>query len=233
MTTSVIHSFGSTALLPFTHQQFIRVFVLYNDAIWPLQPIAHVAGLAMLFLLMRSSPRHNAASLLLLAAMWVWTGFVYQIGFFSRISPIALAFGAAFVIEGLLLCHAALHDGIAFGTSSGLRRAMGWSLLVYSLGVYPLLGLAMDARYFELPAFGLTPCPVTMTTVGVLLLASRPVPRYLYVVPVAWAIVGGSAAGLLRMPQDWVLLLTPLALALVAAVEHMGHKRSDRHVIAS
>ena len=207
-------------MLPFTHQQFIFVFSVYNGAIWPLQPIVHGAGLVMLALLLRPSRGRDRASLVLLAAMWIWTGFVYQIGFFSRINPAALAFGAGFVVEGVLLLQAALRGKLAFGTSSGVRRAMGWTLLVYSMLIYPLLGIVMGARYLDLPAFGLTPCPVTMTTVGVLLLASSPVPHRLYVIPIVWAIVGGSAAGLLRMPQDWILLLTPLMLAIVAAHEH-------------
>ena len=218
-------------MLPFTHQQFIFVFSVYNDAIWPLQPIVHAAGLLMLALLLRPSTGSDRYSLVLLAAMWIWTGFVYQIGFFSTINPIALAFGAAFVLEGVLLLDAAVRGRIAFGTSRGLRRATGWALLIYSLLLYPLLGIALGADYFELPAFGLTPCPVTMTTVGVLLLASRPVPRRLYVIPVTWAIVGGSAAGLLRMPQDWVLLLTPVLLAIVAGYEHLaagGHRSTEQ-----
>ena len=218
-------------MLPFTHQQFIFVFSVYNGAIWPLQPIVHAAGLLMLALLLRPSTGSDRYSLVLLAAMWIWTGFVYQIGFFSTINPIALAFGAAFVLEGVLLLDAAVRGRIAFGTSRGLRRATGWALLIYSLLLYPLLGIALGADYFELPAFGLTPCPVTMTTVGVLLLASSPVPRRLYVIPVTWAIVGGSAAGLLRMPQDWVLLLTPVLLAIVAGNEHLaagGHRSTEQ-----
>jgi len=218
-------------MLPFTHQQFIFVFSVYNGTIWPLQPIVHAAGVLMLALLLRPSRGSDSYSLVLLAAMWIWTGFVYQIGFFSRINPIALAFGAAFVLEGALLLDAALRGRIAFGTSRGLRRSTGWALLIYSLLLYPLLGIALGADYFELPAFGLTPCPVTMTTVGVLLLASSPVPRRLYVIPVTWAIVGGSAAGLLRMPQDWVLLLTPVLLAIVAGYERLaagGHRSTEQ-----
>ena len=218
-------------MLPFTHQQFIFVFSVYNGAIWPLQPVVHAAGLLMLALLLRPSRGSDSYSLVLLAAMWIWTGFVYQIGFFSRINPIALAFGAAFVLQGVLLLDAAVRGRIAFGTSRGLRRSTGWALLIYSLLLYPLLGIALGADYFELPAFGLTPCPVTMTTVGVLLLASSPVPRRLYVIPVTWAIVGGSAAGLLRMPQDWVLLLTPVLLAIVAGYEHLaagGHRSTEQ-----
>lgn len=206
-------------MLPFTYQQFIFVFTVYNGAIWPLQPIVHGAGVVMLLLLLWPSRERDKLSLALLAAMWIWTGFVYHIGFFSRINPVALAFGAAFALQGVLLLEAAWRGRLAFGTSRGLRKATGWALVIYSLLIYPLLGIVMGAHYFELPAFGLTPCPVTMTTVGVLLLASRPVPRRLYVIPIAWAIVGGSAAGLLRMPQDWALLSTPLLLAFVAAYE--------------
>jgi hypothetical protein len=213
------------AMLPFTHQQFVLVFSLYNGAIWPLQPIVHVAGLVMLVFLLRPSSARVAASGVLLAAMWIWTGIVYQIGFFSPINPVALGFGAMFVVQGVLLLEAALRGRLAVGGASGLRRAMGWALLVYAIAVYPLLGIVMGADYFGLPAFGLTPCPVTLTTLGMLLLASSPVPRRLYAIPIAWAVVGGSAAGLLRMPQDWVLLVAPVVLGLVAAHEHFMARR--------
>ncbi len=219
-------------MLPFTQQQFIFVFSVYNGAIWPLQPIVHGAGLLMLTLLVRPSRTSEKLSLVLLAAMWIWTGLVYQIGFFSRINPVALLFGAAFVFQGVLLLEAALRGRLTFGPARGLRRSMGWALMMYSLLLYPLLGFALGAHYFELPAFGLTPCPVTLTTVGVLLLASRPVPRRLYFIPLMWAVVGGSAAVLLRMPQDGVLLLTPVLLVVLAVYEHVAGLTSHSVVTA-
>jgi len=210
-------------MLPFTHQQFVLVFSLYNGAIWPLQPIVHGAGLAMLVLLLRPSRARVVASVALIALLWLWTGVIYQIGFFSRINPVALAFGAMFVVEGALLLEAACRGRLAFaraGTGTGgVRRAFGWTLLVYSVAVYPLLGALLGAGYFESPPFGLTPCPLTLTTLGMLLIASPSVPHRLYVVPMAWALIGGSAAGLLRMPQDSVLLVTPIVLGLLAAYE--------------
>jgi hypothetical protein len=178
-------------MLPFTHQQFVLVFSLYNGAIWPLQPIVHGAGLAMLVLLLRPSRARVVASVALIALLWLWTGVIYQIGFFSRINPVALAFGAMFVVEGALLLEAACRGRLAFaraGTGTGgVRRAFGWTLLVYSVAVYPLLGALLGAGYFESPPFGLTPCPLTLTTLGMLLVASPPVPHRLYVVPMAWA----------------------------------------------
>jgi len=203
-------------MLPFTHQQFVFVFSLYNAAIWPLQLIVHGAGLVMLALLLRPSRRRDFANVGLLAAMWIWTGIVYQIGFFSQINSAALAFGGLFVVEGLLLLRAARRSALRFGSARGWRRATALALLLYSLLLYPLVGIMSGQNYFDLPAFGLTPCPVTLTTIGMLLLAARPMPRSLYVIPVAWSVVGGSAAILLRMPQDWPLLLVPLLLASLA-----------------
>ncbi|HSC62522.1 MAG TPA: DUF6064 family protein [Caldimonas sp.] len=207
-------------MLPFTHQQFMLVFSVYNGAIWPLQPIVLAAGLVMLAFLAWPTPRRDKAGVVLLAALWIWTGLVYQIGFFSHINPIATAFGAAFVVQGALLLEAALRGRLRFATSSRLRLVTGWALFLYSLFVYPLIGIASDTSYIDLPAFGLAPCPVTLTTLGMLLLARSPVPGRLFVIPIAWALVGGSAAALLRMPQDWPLLLAPILLAIVLAHDH-------------
>ena len=39
--------------------------------------------------------------------------------------------------------------------------------------------------------------------------------RSLLVIPVVWSLVGGSAAFLLDMPQDWPLLASGLAILLI------------------
>jgi hypothetical protein len=66
-----------------------------------------------------------------------------------------------------------------------------------------------------LPSFGVTPCPVTIFTFGCLLLTTAPVPWWVLVVPVLWSLVGGSAAFLLRVPQDMVLLVSGLGSVLL------------------
>jgi hypothetical protein len=62
-----------------------------------------------------------------------------------------------------------------------------------------------------MPMFGITPCPLTIFTFGMLMLTNAPVPRRLLVIPVAWSLIGGSAAFLLDVPQDWLLLFSGLA----------------------
>ena len=38
-------------MLPFTHQQFVLVFSIYNGALWPLQLAVHAIGFGMLAIL--------------------------------------------------------------------------------------------------------------------------------------------------------------------------------------
>jgi hypothetical protein len=165
--------------------------------------------------------------------MWLWTGAVYHWRFFAAINGAARLFGAAFVLQGVLLAWAAWQGRLQFGRRDGLPRALGWTLVLYALAVYPALGTATGHSYPGAPTFGITPCPVTLFTFGLLLLATTPVPWLLLIVPVAWSLVGGSAAFLLRVPQDWPLLASGVLAVTVllrerrASTYHDAHSRSS------
>jgi hypothetical protein len=45
---------------------------------------------------------------------------------------------------------------------------------------------------------------------------------------VLWALVGGSAAVLLRVPQDWPLLLAPFVLAILVVRERLQGRLGAR-----
>ena len=81
--------------------------------------------------------------------------------------------------------------------------------------LYPLIGFGNSHSLEAVPMFGITPCPVTIFTLGLLLLA-RPMAWWLIVIPFLWSLVGGSAAYLLAMPQDWVLLVSGVVALWVA-----------------
>ena len=83
---------------------------------------------------------------------------------------------------------------------------VGMAFIAYAAIAYPLIGMAMGHSYPHLPMFGVTPCPVTIFTFGLFLLTTSPVARWLLVVPFVWSLIGGSAAILLNVPQDWFLL---------------------------
>jgi Family of unknown function (DUF6064) len=203
-------------MLPFTTEQFISIFAGYNNAIWPIQVLAYLLGSGMVVMLVRPSRTSDRFIGAGLAAMWVWTGIVYHWLHFSTINKAALVFAALFVLQGILLFHAAVIRGrLWFGGASGMTRWLGWALVIYSSVIYPLLGMWSGHHYPEMPMFGVTPCPVTLFTIGLLLLTVAPVSRWLLVIPFVWSLVGGSAAIVLSMPQDWPLLVSGVAIVLI------------------
>jgi hypothetical protein len=195
-------------MLPFTPEQFFAVFADYNVAVWPTQAVAYAIGLLMAMALLRPSRSSDLTLGSGLALMWVWTGVAYHGLFFSSINRVALVFAALFVLQGLLFAHAGLlRRDLEFARARGLAGIAGWTLVIYAALLYPVLGIVSGHRYPALPMFGITPCPVTLFTLGVLLLARPPVPRRLLAIPILWTLVGGSAAFLLGVVQDWPLLL--------------------------
>lgn len=196
-------------MLPFTHDQFLDVFARYNVAVWPTQVLAYLLAAAMIAALVRPAPASGRLVGGGLAAMWLWTGIGYHWMFFADINKAAWLFGAIFVAQGLLLLFmTVVRDRIRFAPTNDLSSWVGWVFVAYAVVIYPLVGLATGSEYPGMPMFGITPCPVTIFTFGLLLLASSPVWWWLLVIPFIWSIVGGSAAVLLHVPQDWFLLFS-------------------------
>ncbi|MBI3156830.1 MAG: hypothetical protein HYZ20_15690 [Burkholderiales bacterium] len=217
-------------MLPFTREQFLGVFAEYNIAVWPVQVVAYALGLAVVAALLRPSPIGHRFVAGALAAMWIWTGVAYHGLFFAPINPVALAFGALFVVQGILFFVAgAAGRRLVFGRSVGFATTLGWALVAYAAVLYPLLGQATGHAYPAQPMFGITPCPVTLFTFGVLLLTSAPVPRWLLIIPLAWSLVGGSAAFMLGVPQDWPLLFSGLTIVWLVLRDR---RRAEAHASA-
>jgi hypothetical protein len=204
-------------VLPFTPEQFFAVFAAYNLAIWPAQILAYLLGAAALALALRGGPVAQRIVPATLAAMWGWTGVGYHLLYFAAINPVARVFGAAFLVQGALFAWVALRGGgLSFGAQrSRLRLALGVFLAVYAAILYPFFGYLAGHVWPAVPSFGLAPCPVAIFTFGLLLVVQGRVPLWLLVIPALWALIGGQAAFLLSVPQDWMLLLGGVAATAV------------------
>jgi len=205
-------------MLPFSVEQFFGVFASYNKAIWPAQIVAFLMGALAFVLIFRRSKRSDEIIAGILAAMWAWTGIAYHLMSFAAINKLAYGFGALFTLQAAALAYVGLFQRrLMFGASNAPIAWIGVALVLYAAVIYPLLGVAAGHAPAELPTFGVTPCPITIFTFGMLLLTIRPVPRLLLIVPILWSLIGGSAAVLLRVPQDWLLLVSGIvSVALLA-----------------
>ncbi|HVH26112.1 MAG TPA: DUF6064 family protein [Vicinamibacterales bacterium] len=202
-------------MLPFTRDQFLNVFADYNRSLWPFVIALWVAAV-WAFVRASDGWREQRKWLSgLLAVQWAWSAVAYHAAFFAAINPAAVAFSALFTAEAaLLVWHGVIRDDLRFGDAGTLRRYTSQALIVYAL-VYPVLSWLEGNRYPWLPTFGV-PCPTTILTIGFLLAATPPVPHTLVVVPILWGIIGGSAAFLLDMHVDLMLLLASVGLTLHA-----------------
>jgi len=209
--------------MPFTVEQFFEVFRQYNHTLWPVQLLLYAPALAALAAIGRRRGGAGRVVSASLAVLWLWMGAVYHFGFFRSINPAANLFAALCVAgAGLFFWHGVVRDRLNFAWPAGARGWAAAALIAYALLVYPAIGFMAGHDYWESPSFG-TPCPTTLFTLGVLMLAVRPVPAAVLVAPVLWALIGTFAALSLNVPQDFGLAL---AAALLIAAMHRPRKDS-------
>ncbi len=201
--------------LPFTTDEFLAVFAAYNAAIWPFQIAAYGLGLAAVLAFIVGNHGLMRLGFVALALLWAFTGFGYHLIFFAQINPIAPGFAAFFVLESVLLAAAAMQPGdLRLHLNRGFRSIAGMITIIYAVVVYPILGIWAGHGAMAGPMFGVAPCPTTIFTLGMLMIARGRWVVWLSIIPVLWSLIGLSAALQLGIPED---LGMPVAGAILVA----------------
>ena len=214
-------------MLPFTVEQFFSVFAAYNQAIWPAHVVAYLGGVGAMWAIASRHRWAGCAAAGVLGVMWLWNGLAYHLAFFAPINPAAYGFAALFVIQGaLFIGHGVIGNGLSFAKPFDWRSALGILLCAYAGFLYPALGYLLGHAWPYAPMFGVAPCPTTIFTLGALMLAVGPLPVWLVAIPVVWSAIGGTAALLLKVPEDFGLLASGILGA--AFLPFWGCGRVDR-----
>lgn len=216
-------------MLPFTLGQFLNVFAAYNEAIWPTQILAYVLGAVAVAALVWKGRAADCVVSTVLGAMWLGTGVFYHAVFFSSINKAAFVFAALFVLEGVALLYTGVVRGrLRFAITYGFRAVIGAAFILYASLIYPLIGMATGHDWPMLPMFGVAPCPVTIFTFGLLLMTTGRFSYWLLVIPFIWSAIGGSAAILLDVRQDWLLLVSGfIAIPIIVLGNRHAHVVAD------
>jgi hypothetical protein len=222
------HGKAMTMQLPFTREQFFDVFAAYNGTLWPGVLALWIASVLVSGLLFARS--HHASNRIigtLLAVHWAWSALAYHVAFFTAINPAAWFFAGLFLVEAVLFVRwGTIRGALRFAAESSAWAPVAWVLIAYSL-VYPAMNAAQHDTFVRIPAFGV-PCPTTIFTAGLLVLAT---PRVwaLAIVPIVWSAIGGSAASLLGV-RDYALPVAGVAL-LLSLMFPKGHARLVRNQV--
>jgi len=192
--------------LPFSQESFFKVFTTYNTSVWPSQLAIYVAAIVVFIFLFRKAKYGSVIISSILAGYWIWMAVMYHWLFFSLINPAARIFGAIFLLQSFIF----LYEGVwkkqlTFSYKNNIKSQIGIFFMVFGIIIYPLLGYFLGHRYPDSPTFGL-PCPTTIFTLGVLLLAQR-IPKYTVIIPFLWSVLGFTAALSLGVYEDISLLI--------------------------
>jgi hypothetical protein len=205
--------------LTLTLTELTGAFAAYNKAVWPLQWVAYGLGVLALALLVWRPPWVGRGLCSLLALFWLSAGLGFTAGYFGPIYTPAYVFAVLLTAQGLLLLMAAVGQPVRFRPQRDRRTAVGLFLMAYALAGFPLVGLAAGRVYPETIPFGITPCPVTVFTLGLYLMADGPLPRRLLVIPALW-VLGSVVPVSLGVWEDLGLGLLGATALLLLLLEH-------------
>jgi hypothetical protein len=173
-----------------TLEQLLSTFENYNLAIWPMQILAYFLGISALFFAVKRTPYSGKIVLGILSFFWLWTAVGFFLFYFGPVYSPAYAFGGLFIIQGVLFFADVVKPRVSFGFRGDLYSIVGVLFIAYAMIGYPVVGYFLGHRYPQSPPFGLTPCPATVFSFGLLLLTDKKVPKLLLVIPLLWAIGG-------------------------------------------
>jgi len=174
---------------------FLAMYDQFNAAVWPMQLVWYTSAVAMVGLALW--PRRHASQLicLLAAAYLTWVGVAFfgvldsGMGVLDGVVNLSWLWAATFILEALLFLVAGIvrHD-LVFAPRWNLSSVLGAVFMFYALVAYPIIGLLSGHPLHTLPVFGLSPCATVIFFFGLLLWARSPAPKYLLLLPLAWAL---------------------------------------------
>jgi len=170
-----------------------QAFSKYNAAIWPVQIVAYLLAAVVIFFALKRIKHSDNFILLVLSCYWMWAGIVCLFGFLAPDFPIFYMLGVMAVFQGFLFLWMGFKTEKRlplFAFKSDLYGITGAVYILYALVIYPLIGYFTGHAFFNYPVFGVAPCPVCIFTLGLLIIARRPFPLILLIVPLIEALLG-------------------------------------------
>lgn len=190
-------------LLLFSPDVYFRLLERYNQDIWPLQVIALLLGVILIWQVWRRDHFNGWLIAGGLALSWLWCGLVFHISYYASLNWVAPYFGALFILQGAGL----LIWGMNRETKSQQEREiftfyLGLGLIFFAVLVYPLLWLVDGHSWREVQIFGTSQNATLIATVGVLLCYRASL--ILLIIPLIFLVINALTAWLLGS-IDWIV----------------------------
>jgi hypothetical protein len=223
-------SYTPSDFLLFSARTYYRLFELYNRAIWPVQLLALLLGLAILWRLHRGSTRQGVV-MAILAVGWLWTAWAYLLKQYDTINWAGRYFAIGFVIEAVLLIWTGVvRKRLSFRPYKDWTSRTGVGLFLFALVVQPAIGPLVGRAWTQAEIFGVAPDPTVLATLGILLTVDERPPWGLMTIPLLWCGLSGATLWTMGSPDAWVMpvaALGALGLAIYRVLSARGEGRAQ------
>ncbi len=206
-------SYDLSDFLLFSAETYWRLFERHNQAMWPAQIAALIAGAFVLFAVIKPSPTKARGVFAILALAWLMAAYAFFWQRYPTINWASSYIAPLIALQGILLALCAVGKTVPdVPTGPPTTKLVAITILVISLAGYPLVAPLLGQSWMSAEIFALHPDPTATTTLAVLAMHSGRALWIAWLVPMLWCVATGLTLWALGSPA---FLLAP-ALATCA-----------------
>ena len=201
-------------MLSFSLEEFLLVLESYNLFIWPLQIIAYVLIVMVIFFSL--TPTQYSAKIVsaILSFFWLFTGIIFCFIYWAPSHVFGYIFGILCTVQGLLFLYSTTRSDITIGSSDKTYKLIGILFVLYAIIGYQIFGYYLGHIYPKFFAAGLVPCPTTIFTLGIFLIINKSFPIKYFVIPLMISL-GGFLAAYNGIYEDIGLVITGIFVTIL------------------
>ena len=216
-------TYALSDFLLFAPRTYWRLFELMNEALWPAQVVAVLAGAALLALARIGGAGPARAAAVVLALAWLSVAWFFFLERYATINWAADTMAWGFVLQAALLLIAAVPRGfVVFAATPSATQRIGRALIFAAALLYPALAGLVGREWRQAETFGLSPDASALAALGFALLLPGRARWLLLPLPVLWCLVGGATLWVMKAPEAPLL---PAAALLAAITSIFGARR--------
>lgn len=205
-------------MIPFSAEVLYAQFGEYNDLIWPAQIVSVALAVLALGLALQGTRASTRVIGLILALFWGWTAVAYHWFTFSTISFFAPVLAGISALQVLLLLWSfVLRPTSVIVFERTKRSAVGQTLALSALILYPMIGIAAGHGWPQMAVIGVTPPATVLFTLGLLLMVRPSVPVLPSIIPLLWSAMAAALAWYLVIPENALLPIGALVVLVYLA----------------
>lgn len=192
--------------LMFSPETYFRLFEIYHRSIRPLQLVAMLAGIVILFCLLRQPAWSGRAVALILTAAWLWVGWAFQLEHYATIHLAAKWFAVLFAAGAIaIFWSGVIRDHLQLARITDRRQWPGGILFLFAFLAYPPVVVLAGRSWVEAELFALTPDATAIGTMGLLLCARNRPPIVPLIIALLWCAISASTLWTMGSPEVWLI----------------------------